>query len=255
MFVNIESNIQRTTSSDKRRVLRTHTRNFQPELEFKNPNIPISFGLLTFLSSTISLGCLRICYTHGIDTKSLNDFSKQIYYQLRTYIPQLLNLFEEKPQSNGNLYLKIRAPIKDVNVWLGIYTDADTVEDKEEPTGEVSWEFDYYHSHSFDRNADDAFQWLKKELDELFEGRAFIGSITGEGKLLSSRVLNQHELDGFLAGKLDFNVKIDQIMKMTNISDSKKDRITKNLTNAANINRVVGWNNICLKDRYYQSPE
>jgi hypothetical protein len=57
-------------------------------------------------------------------------------------------------------------------------------------------------------------------------------------------------LDEYLSGKLDFKVKIDQIMKMSNISESKKELFKKHLNDAAHINRVVGWNNIYSKDSH-----
>jgi hypothetical protein len=181
-----------------------------------------------------------------MDTSRLNHFSKQIYDQLRVYIPELIGQAEEKPESNGNFYVRISSPIKEESVWLGIYTEADPYEGQEPPTGEVTWEYDYFHSHSFGRNSQEAFEWLKEDLEKLFNGSRFIGSTIVEGKCSGSRELSRSKLDDYLAGKLDFSAEIDQLMKMK-ISDSQKERWKKNYLNATQTNRVVGWNHIYLK--------
>jgi hypothetical protein len=196
---------------------------------------------------------IKACYNAHMDESKLNEFSKYIYSQLCAYIPQLITQAVEQPQSNGNFFLRVLSPIKEERVWLGIYTDADPVGEKPEIKGEVTWEFDDFHSHSFGRSAEEAFEWLKNELDALLEGRIFVGSSREKGKWIRSTTIDQNELADFLAGKLvsvrkkQNEIQINHVLKLSSIPDSEKDRIIGAIKHSAPVNRIVGWQNIYLK--------
>ena len=184
-----------------------------------------------------------------MDTAKLNDYSRELYELLLKRYPQWTKeINEAEIDDSGNFGFKVKSPIKEEDIYLGVYTDSNPPHEDKPPSGEITWEYDYGHSHSGGTTVPESFKWVTKEIDSLVSGRKTLAAVIENGKPRNSIFID--------TSSIKTNLQMTDVVPPGTYDKPKSfeplNKISKMLKQMVEesppFNRIVSWDRIYKKE-------